>query len=212
MCAVRARALPSAIACSLIFRISSTLPTYRGVTLLDRPAALRPRAGKDKLVWRLPLSSSTGKCHRCSVCASPSAHRADTEYSSTKRDGHVPPVPVTARTDRVRVTPSPHPGMGCLSFQETVTIVFSHTTPRVCRCSHLERCLPPARTNSSMERKTECAQCKRCNGNERALRLEAGIGKHSSSALLSQGSAPLTCPLKSSTAQSMNFWRPDTTY
>ena len=125
-CALRVRALPSAIACSLIFRISSTLPTYRGVTLLDRPAALRPRAGKDKLVWRLPLDSSTGKCHRCSVCASPSAHRADTEYSSTKRDGHVPPVPVTARTDRVRVTPSPHPGMGCLSFQETVTIVFSH--------------------------------------------------------------------------------------
>ena len=120
MCAVRARALPSAIACSLIFRISSTLPTYRGVTLLDRPAALRPRAGKDKLVWRLPLDSSTGKCHRCSVCASPSAHRADTEYSSTKRDGHVPPVPVTARTDRVRVTPSPHPGMGCLSS------IFSH--------------------------------------------------------------------------------------
>ena len=146
------------------------------------------------------------------MCASPSAHRADTEYSSTKRDGHVPPVPVTARTDRVRVTPSPHPGMGCLSFHETVTIVFSHTTPRVCRCSHLERCLPPARTNSSMERKTECAQCKRCNGNERALRLEAGIGKHSSSALLSQGSAPLTCPLKSSTTQSMNFWRPDTTF
>ena len=118
-CALRVRALPSAIACSLIFRISSTLPTYRGVTLLDRPAALRPRAGKDKLVWLMPLDSSTGQCHRCSVCASPGAHRADTEYSSTKRDGHVPPVPVTARTDRVRVTPKPHPGMGCLSFHET---------------------------------------------------------------------------------------------
>ena len=50
-CALRVRALPSAIACSLIFRISSTLPTYRGVTLLDRPAALRPRAGLNKLVW-----------------------------------------------------------------------------------------------------------------------------------------------------------------
>ena len=43
--------------------------------------------------------------------------RADTEYESTKRDGHVPPVPVTGRTDRAhrlrRVsTPNAHPGIG----------------------------------------------------------------------------------------------------